>query len=248
LPRIARDPGDLAARADGLYGAWLAGTVLGAGLGMLFAPKAGSELRSQLSEQAGNLASQAQDGVRKVTENAGEWADRGREMYGKAREAVARGADVRIIADLGSDPPGYGFVQMLVRADLVKTGRYKTFKDVKGMTVAANAPGSPGLPPIAKFPARAGLRLDDVKLIYLPYPQRGIALKNGSVDVTQTLALDRTELIRLFGEPVRLRSETLTFGLAERAGRHPQIGAALGAVPFLRSHLLGLWHASSRDD
>jgi gas vesicle protein len=71
----------------------LTGTVLGAGLGMLFAPKAGSELRSQLSEQAGTLASQAQDGVRKVTENAGDWADRGREMYGKAREAVVKGAD-----------------------------------------------------------------------------------------------------------------------------------------------------------
>jgi gas vesicle protein len=71
----------------------LTGTVLGAGLGMLFAPKAGSELRNQLSEQAGNLASQAQDGVRKVTENAGEWADRGRDIYGKAKDAVARGAD-----------------------------------------------------------------------------------------------------------------------------------------------------------
>ena len=31
----------------------LAGTVLGAGLGMLFAPKAGSELRSQLGSQVG---------------------------------------------------------------------------------------------------------------------------------------------------------------------------------------------------
>jgi len=71
----------------------LTGTVLGAGLGMLFAPKAGSELRGQLSEQAANLASQAQDGVRKVTENAGEWADRGRDMYGKAKDAVVKGAD-----------------------------------------------------------------------------------------------------------------------------------------------------------
>jgi gas vesicle protein len=71
----------------------LTGTVLGAGLGMLFAPKAGSELRNQLSEQAGNLANQAQDGVRKVTENAGEWADRGRDMYGKAKDAVVKGAD-----------------------------------------------------------------------------------------------------------------------------------------------------------
>ena len=32
----------------------LTGTVLGAGLGMLFAPKSGSELRNQLSEQAGH--------------------------------------------------------------------------------------------------------------------------------------------------------------------------------------------------
>ncbi len=70
----------------------LTGTVLGAGLGMLFAPKPGSELRSQLSEQAGNLANQAQDGMRKVTENAGEWADRGRDIYGKAKDAVAKGA------------------------------------------------------------------------------------------------------------------------------------------------------------
>jgi gas vesicle protein len=71
----------------------LTGTVLGAGLGILFAPKAGSDLRNQLSEQAGTLANQASEGVRKVTENAGEWADRGREMYGKAKGAVVKGAD-----------------------------------------------------------------------------------------------------------------------------------------------------------
>ena len=71
----------------------LTGTVLGAGLGMLFAPKAGSELRNQLTEQAGNLASQAQDGIRKVGENAGDWADRGRDIYGKAKDAVVKGAD-----------------------------------------------------------------------------------------------------------------------------------------------------------
>src|SRR3954451_20963780 len=71
----------------------LTGTVLGAGLGILFAPKAGSEMRNQLSEQAGNLANQAQDGIRKVQENAPEWMDRGRDMYGKAKDAVNRGAD-----------------------------------------------------------------------------------------------------------------------------------------------------------
>jgi gas vesicle protein len=75
----------------------LTGTVLGAGLGMLFAPKAGSELRNQLSEQAGNLAHTASDGYRRATETAGQWASQGREvgrdLYERAREAVGRGTD-----------------------------------------------------------------------------------------------------------------------------------------------------------
>ncbi len=71
----------------------LTGTVLGAGLGMLFAPKAGSELRNQISQQAGSLANTASEGYRRASETAGEWADRGREMYDKARDAVSRGTD-----------------------------------------------------------------------------------------------------------------------------------------------------------
>jgi gas vesicle protein len=53
---------------------------------MLFAPKAGSELRGQLSEQAGNLANTASEGYRRATEAAGTWADKGREVYDKASE------------------------------------------------------------------------------------------------------------------------------------------------------------------
>jgi gas vesicle protein len=71
----------------------LTGTVLGAGLGMLFAPKSGSELRNQISEQAGNLANTASEGYRRATETAGEWADRGKDMYGKAVDAASRGID-----------------------------------------------------------------------------------------------------------------------------------------------------------
>src|SRR5438093_12497726 len=71
----------------------LTGTVLGAGLGMLFAPKAGSELRGQLSEQAGNIANAASDQYRRVSEAAGDIADRGREMYDRARDAVSRGTE-----------------------------------------------------------------------------------------------------------------------------------------------------------
>ena len=71
----------------------LTGTVLGAGLGMLFAPKAGSELRSQVAEQAGNLANTASEGYRRASEAAGSFAEKGRDAYDKARDAVSRGAE-----------------------------------------------------------------------------------------------------------------------------------------------------------
>jgi hypothetical protein len=63
----------------------LAGTVLGAGLGMLFAPKAGTELRNQLSEQAGRLRSTANDTYHQASEKVSQIVDRGREAYDRAR-------------------------------------------------------------------------------------------------------------------------------------------------------------------
>jgi gas vesicle protein len=71
----------------------LTGTVLGAGLGMLFAPKAGSEIRNQLSEQASNLANTASEGYRRASETAGDLANKGRDFYDKARGAVSKGAE-----------------------------------------------------------------------------------------------------------------------------------------------------------
>ena len=86
----------------------LTGTVLGAGLGMLFAPKVGSELRGQLSEQAGNLANSASEGYKKASEAATEgykkaseaateWAGKGREagrdIYDRTKDAVNRGTE-----------------------------------------------------------------------------------------------------------------------------------------------------------
>jgi gas vesicle protein len=76
----------------------LAGTVLGAGLGMLFAPKAGSETRRQLSEQANRLRSTAnetynqasekvQHTYNQASERVSQIVDRGREAYDRARHA-----------------------------------------------------------------------------------------------------------------------------------------------------------------
>jgi len=77
----------------------LAGTVLGAGLGMLFAPKAGSELRNQLNEQAGKLRSTANDTLSQVKSTAtdtysqasdkvSQIVDKGKEAYDRARTST----------------------------------------------------------------------------------------------------------------------------------------------------------------
>ena len=71
----------------------LAGTVLGAGLGMLFAPKAGSELRSQLgtqvADQTGKIREAAEPYSQQATERVSQIVDRGREAYDRARSSVS---------------------------------------------------------------------------------------------------------------------------------------------------------------
>ncbi len=71
----------------------LTGTVLGAGLGMLLAPKAGSELRGALGEQARTMGNKASEGYRRASESAGTLAEKGREFVTQARDAVSRGAE-----------------------------------------------------------------------------------------------------------------------------------------------------------
>ena len=71
----------------------LTGAVLGAGLGMLLAPKAGAELRNNIGEQARNIGNKASEQYRRASETATDWAEKGREVAGKAREAVQRGAE-----------------------------------------------------------------------------------------------------------------------------------------------------------
>jgi gas vesicle protein len=69
----------------------LAGTVLGAGLGMLFAPKAGAEVRKQISEQANRLRSTANETYTQASERVSQIVDRGREAYDRARGTAASG-------------------------------------------------------------------------------------------------------------------------------------------------------------
>jgi NitT/TauT family transport system substrate-binding protein len=96
--------------------------------------------------------------------------------------AVARGIHVRAVADLGSDPPGYGFQWLVIRTDLITSGRYKTLKDIKGMTLSAPAPGIATMSQYGHMLKSVGLTLGDIKVIYMGNPEALVALKNGAID------------------------------------------------------------------
>lgn len=100
--------------------------------------------------------------------------------------AVARKLDIKIVADKASDPKGYGFESLLVRSDLLKSGRYKTPKDLKGMTMSANQPGGVSYIMLVELLKKYGLTPADVKLQNLDFPNHVLALANGKLDATIT--------------------------------------------------------------
>jgi NitT/TauT family transport system substrate-binding protein len=110
--------------------------------------------------------------------------------------AVARGIAIKIVADKGSTPKGYGYQPLLVRTDLVEGGRYKTLKDLKGMKIAGSAPGSASTSTLNQALKQAGLAYSDVERVFLGFPQHVIALQNKAVDAALTTEPSATEAIQ----------------------------------------------------
>ena len=71
----------------------LTGTLLGAGLSMLLAPKAGADLRGAVGEQAPSWGHTASEQYQHARETAGTWAEKGRDMVNQAREAATHAAE-----------------------------------------------------------------------------------------------------------------------------------------------------------
>jgi NitT/TauT family transport system substrate-binding protein len=101
--------------------------------------------------------------------------------------AVARGIDLRIVADKNSTPPGRGTQPLLVRKDHVDSGRYKSLADLKGFRIAVSAPGTSSMTTVTRALEKGGLSYSDVDLVALAFPQHVIALTNKAVDAAFTV-------------------------------------------------------------
>src|SRR5437764_7987378 len=97
--------------------------------------------------------------------------------------SAARGIGLKIVADKGSNLPGYAYVALLVRRELVDTGKCKTLKDLKGLRCAEPGKGGSTGSTLNQALKSAGLQYDEVTHVYnMGFPEMITAMQNGAID------------------------------------------------------------------
>lgn len=121
--------------------------------------------------------------------------------------AVANGLNIKIVADRATTKPTYSYVNLMVRKDLVDSGKVKTYKDLKGLRIAQNGKGGVQASTINEALKAGGLTYDDATQIYnMPNPEHLTAMKNKAIDASFTteplvaLAVDQGIAVR-FSKP-----------------------------------------------
>jgi NitT/TauT family transport system substrate-binding protein len=96
--------------------------------------------------------------------------------------AVEAEIDVMSQASLSSQPPGFGAVPLLVRKELADSGEVTEVADLAGRKVAVNVERGTAEYLLAKALEPAGLTVDDVEMVTLPFPDMPAAFANGAID------------------------------------------------------------------
>jgi NitT/TauT family transport system substrate-binding protein len=155
--------------------------------------------------------------------------------------AVGRGIGMRIVADQGSIEPGYGFSSLMVRKDLVDSGRYKTFADLKGMKVAVAAPGTGSSSALNEALKKGGLKYVDV--VYIGFPEHLPTYRNKGIDAsitnepTMTRAIEEQVAVRVAGNDVTYPDQQTA---ASVFSDHFIKGRRDAAERFMRAYLRGV--------
>jgi NitT/TauT family transport system substrate-binding protein len=96
--------------------------------------------------------------------------------------AIARGVDSKIVAYYGGSSPSGRGMGLLVRQDLIDSGRYRELTDLKGMEIGIITPTSSAAMYFEMILTPVGLTLDDVNLVTLPFAETNVALINKRLD------------------------------------------------------------------
>ena len=154
--------------------------------------------------------------------------------------AYARNIGIRIVADKGSSRPQYNFSQVLVRKDLVDSGRYKSFRDLKGMKVAIAAVGTGNGATLNEALKKGGLTFADVTTIDLGFPDHLVGFRNKAIDAgitnepTSTLAVREGVAVKVEGNEDLFKNHQTAVLLYsdEFAKNRPDV-----ALKFMRAYI-----------
>jgi len=98
--------------------------------------------------------------------------------------AAAQGVPVKIIQYVSIGDAKTTQAGIIVRQDLIDSGRYKTPADLKGMVLGSG--GAPGASlidfTIEKIAAMGGIASSDIHPIFIPFPQQPAAFANKAID------------------------------------------------------------------
>ncbi len=159
--------------------------------------------------------------------------------------AVARGIEIKAVADKGSLPPGFGWEAFLVRKELVDSGRFRDATSLRGLVFASTPPINAGasFPPLQRVLASAGLTESDLRLEAISFPEINAALAGGSVDAAfqleplVTAAVEQGIATRWLGvDEVYPYQQVAVLGYGPSIGQdQPALGHAI-----MRAYLKGL--------
>lgn len=121
--------------------------------------------------------------------------------------AVGRDIAVRIVADKGELVTNYDYMPILVRTELVESGKVKTVADLKGLKAAEPAQGTSTASTLAAVLESGGLSYDDVEHEYLGFADQVAAFANGSIDLATTTEPAATKILAE-GTAVRFADST----------------------------------------
>jgi NitT/TauT family transport system substrate-binding protein len=138
--------------------------------------------------------------------------------------AVAQNIAIRAVADKGSMRPGYGFSGLLVRKDLVDSGRFKSYADLNGMKLGTF--GSANASAMNEALKKGGLKWSDAaSIVQLGFPQHMVALQNKAIEASMT------------NEPTS--TSAVSAGLAVRIAGNDEIYPAQQTAVVLYSEIFG---------
>jgi NitT/TauT family transport system substrate-binding protein len=109
--------------------------------------------------------------------------------------AVSRDVPLKLVADKGSLRPGFGFESLVVRKELVDSGAVRGVADLRGRKIAVNTRTSVDIWALGTALEGAGLRVEDVIVEEIPFPEMIPALANAAIDAGTPIEPTATAIV-----------------------------------------------------